>query len=76
MASKISNLVGLFDLLKNDYKIKAKEVVQIIDQYPEFVFLNKQDLLRRKVELIRKHSKLSDMYIKNLIRRHPDLFLK
>lgn len=77
LASKVSNFVGLFDFLKQRHNIKGSEVVQIIDAFPEFVFQNKKDLLRKKIELIQTHSKnLSPNYIRHLIRRHPDLFLK
>lgn len=56
--------------------MKAQEIVEILDHFPEFVFQNKKDLIRRKVELIVKHSKCSSTYIRTLLRRHPDLFLK
>jgi hypothetical protein len=52
LASKLSNFVGLFDILRINHKIKAAEVVEIIDKFPEFVYQNKKDLIRRKVELI------------------------
>jgi len=48
----VSSFTGLFDLLKKQHKIKASDVVEIIDAYPEFVLQNKKDLLRRKIELI------------------------
>jgi hypothetical protein len=77
LASRVSNLVGLFDLLRKDLGIKATDVVHIIDAYPEFVLQNRKDLLRKKVALIRKGNKnLSDTFIRNLLKRHPDLFLK
>jgi hypothetical protein len=72
----VKTFVGLFDYLRRSHNIKASEVVEILDVYPEFVFLNKKSLIQRKVELIRKFSKRNDTYIRNLIRRHPDLFLK
>ena len=37
---------------------------------------NKKELLKKKVDLIRKNSKVSDVYIRNFIRRHPEVFLK
>jgi hypothetical protein len=52
LASKLSNFVGLFDHLRTHHKIKASEAVEILDQYPEFVYQNKKDLLRRKVEIM------------------------
>lgn len=77
LASRVSNFVGLFDLLRLNHGIKAGEVVQIIDAFPEFVLQNRKDLLRKKIELIQKNTKnLSNTYIKALIKRHPDLLLK
>ena len=52
LASRVSNFIGLFDYLRVFHKIQAKEVVQMIDQCPQFVYLNKKSLLKRKVELI------------------------
>ena len=37
---------------------------------------NKKDLIKKKVELIKKSTKISDVYMRNLIRRHPDIFLR
>lgn len=77
LASRVSNFVGLFDLLKKNFNIKAKDVVEIVDTFPEFILQNRKDLIRRKIELIQKNSKnLSPTYLKALIKRHPDLFLK
>lgn len=77
LASKVSNFVGLFDVLRLNHHIKASDVVEMIDHFPEFAYQNKKDLIRRKVELIRKHQKsLSDTFIRHVIKRHPDLFLK
>ncbi len=77
LASRVSNFVGLFDLLRINHGIKASEVVEIIDAFPEFVLQNRKDLLRKKIELIQKNTKnLSNTYIKALIKRHPDLLLK
>jgi len=38
--------------------------------------LNRRDMIYKKVELIKDNSVKSKTYIRNLIRRHPDLFLK
>lgn len=73
----MSSFVGLFDLLKKQHKIKASEVVEIIEAYPEFVLQNKKDLLRRKIDLIQRNMKgTNDTLIRSVIKRHPDLFLK
>lgn len=37
LASRVSNFVGLFDLLKKNYGVKASDVVDIISTYPEFI---------------------------------------
>jgi hypothetical protein len=37
LASRVSNMVGLFDLLKKNYNVKASDVVEIIDEFPEFI---------------------------------------
>jgi phage terminase Nu1 subunit (DNA packaging protein) len=76
LASKVSNFVGLFDYLRLEHRIKASEVVEILDHFPEMVLQNKKDLIKRKVDIIMKQSKQTDTYIRNLLRRHPDLFLK
>lgn len=59
MASKVQTFIGLFDYLRSSWGIKAKEVVKIIDAYPEFSLLNKKELMRRKIELIQKFTKAS-----------------
>ena len=75
LGSKVSNFVGLFDTLKL-YGIKASEVLKILDIIPTFALQNKRDLIRKKVELIQKESGRDDIYMRNLIKRHPDVLLK
>lgn len=75
LGSKVSNFIGLFDTLKM-YGIKATEVVKIIDVLPEFALQNRRDLIRRKVELIKKESGRDEIYMRNFIKRHPDVLLK
>ena len=70
-------MVGLFNYLKWHHQIKASEVVKVLDAYPELVLQNRQDMIRKKFELIKKYNRdLTDIYLRNLFRRHPDLFLK
>jgi hypothetical protein len=76
LASKVGNFVGLFDYLKSHHKIKASEVVELLEHYPEFVYQNKKSLLLKKAELIQRVSKKNDTYMRNLIKRHPEIFLK
>jgi hypothetical protein len=75
LGSKVSNFVGLFDTLRV-YDIKASEVVKIIDTLPEFALQNRRDLIRRKIELIRQESGRDLIYIRNFIKRHPDVLMK
>lgn len=66
---------GLFDTLLH-YGIKGQETVEILDALPEFALQNRNDIVRRKIELIRKESGRSDIYIRNFIKRHPDIVMK
>jgi hypothetical protein len=75
LGSKVSNFVGLFDTLKA-YGISGSEVVEIIDMLPEFSLQNRKDLIRRKIELIKVSSGRDDIYIRNFVKRHPDILLK
>ena len=59
MASKMSNFVGLFDYFRLQHGIKASEIVEIINNFPEFVYQNKKDLIRKKIELIATQGKVS-----------------
>jgi hypothetical protein len=57
--------------------VKASKVVELIDIYPEFALQNRQDMITRKFELIKTtNPNLSSIYLRNLFRRHPDMFLK
>ena len=48
-----------------------------MDELPEMALQNRQDMMRRKFELIKKHKPdLSDIYLRNLFRRHPDMFMR
>ena len=52
-------------------------MINILDTYPELVMQNRRDLLRKKFDLITTNSpNRSETYIRNLFKRHPDLFLK
>ena len=76
LACKVSNFTGLFDYLKRHYNIKAQKVVKILDDYPEFALQNRRDLINKKFKLIRENRRgLSVTYLRNLLLRHPDLFM-
>lgn len=52
-------------------------MTKILDTYPEFVMQNRRDLIRKKMELIKVNSPhRTECYLRNLIKRHPDMFLK
>jgi hypothetical protein len=76
LASKITNFVGLFDYLRTQYGLKASDVVEIMDAYPEFAYQNKKSLMQKKLSLIKKHSKKGETYMRTLIKRHPDMLLR
>ena len=48
----------------------------MIDMLPEFALQNRKDMIRRKVEIIKRESGRDDIYIRNFIKRHPDIILK
>ena len=76
LAVKVSNFVGIFDYLKQHHNIKAGEVVKLMDDFPELALQNKNKLMMKKFDLIRQNRQsLTPIYLRNLFKRHPDLFL-
>jgi hypothetical protein len=75
LGTKVSNFVGLFDTLKI-YGINASEVLKILDVLPEFALQNRRDLIHKKIELIKRESGRDEIYIRNFIKRHPDILIK
>lgn len=76
LGSKVSNFIGLFDTLKINYGISAQDVLKILDILPEFALQNRNDMIRRKIELIKRESGRDDIYIRNFVKRHPDILMK
>ena len=73
----MTNFTGLFDYLKWNYNIKASQVVQILDDFPELALQNRRDLIHKKFTLIKANRQgLTDTYLRNLFKRHPDLFMR
>ena len=75
LGSKVSNFFGLFETLKQ-YGLKSKDVLSILDDAPEFALQNRKDLLKRKINLIKDVSGRDDIYMRNFIKRHPDIIMK
>lgn len=75
LGGTVANFKGLFDTLKC-YGIRAKDVVKIIDLLPEFSLQNKRDMMDMKIKLIQQESGRDIVYIRNFIKRHPDIVLK
>ena len=76
LACKVTNFTGLFDYLRKNYGIKAKKVVEILDDYPELALQNRRSLISKKFQLIQSNRPgLTTIYLRNLFRRHPDLFM-
>ena len=49
----------------------------MIDIFPEMALQSRQNMLNEKFNLIKENSPhLTKIYLRNLFRRHPDLFLK
>ena len=76
MATKVGNMVGLFDNMKH-IGIGATEVRnRILDPLPEFALQNRKDLIRQKFETIKRESGRDHVYMRNFLRRHPDVVMK
>ena len=75
MASKVSNLIGVFEQLRL-MGINAKQTRQILTTLPEFALQNRKDLLRTKVNMIQRESGRDDIYMRNFVKRHPDIVMK
>lgn len=58
--------------------ISAKDTKKIIDAYPGFAMQYRRELIINKSKLIESHSpkKVDLRYMRQLLKRHPDLFLK
>lgn len=76
LAVRTKNFQGFFDFIKLKFKIPAKELLKILDHYPQMILQNRRDLIQKKYKLIMDNSpNRSQTYMRNLFRRHPDLFL-
>lgn len=78
LAIQKSNFTALFDFLKKKTNLKASEVVKIFDTYPKFALQYRRELIIKKIKFIEECSpeKIDTVYLRQLIKRHPDLFLK
>ena len=75
LGSHVSNFKGLFDQLRV-YGITAKQVKNILRVLPEFALQNRKDMLRRKIKIIKDESGRDEIYMRNFIKRHPDVIMK
>jgi len=73
----VSNFKSLFDFMKSK-GISAKDTKNIIDAYPDFAMQYRRELIIKKSKLIESNSplKVDLKYMRQLLKRHPDLFLK
>jgi len=51
-------------------------VIKILDVCPKFALQNQKDLFKRKIDVIMKESGKDEIYMRNFIRRHPDIVMK
>lgn len=75
MGAKVGSFVGLFDTLRH-LGIKPTEVKRMLELLPTFALQNRKDMIRRKIELIAFYSGRDKIYIRNFVKRHPDIMLK
>lgn len=75
LGSKVSNFFGLFETLRY-YGLTPQHVIKILDLCPEFALQNRKDLLKKKINRIQSESGRDSTYIRNLVKRHPDIVMK
>uniref|UniRef100_A0A7S3CN79 Uncharacterized protein n=1 Tax=Strombidium rassoulzadegani TaxID=1082188 RepID=A0A7S3CN79_9SPIT len=75
LGSTNTNFKGVFDTLRQ-YGVTAKEAVGIFDMLPQFTIQNRSGALLKKIRLIQSESGRDDYYMKQLIKRHPDIIMK
>ena len=75
LGCKVGNFKGLFDVMLQ-YGINAQEVKGILDILPEFALQNRRDIIHKKIELIKHESGRDEIYIRNFVKRHPDIMMK
>lgn len=75
LGCEVTNFKGVFDTLRS-FGITAEETKGILDALPEFALLNRKDLLRKKITLIERESGRGRSYIRNFVKRHPDILMR
>ena len=75
LGSKVKNFIGLFETLK-PRGISAKELLYIFSIFPEFCLQNRMNIIWQKLKLITDLSDMNATYLKNFIKRHPDIVMK
>ena len=76
LGCKVGTFIGLFDVLKNNYGIKAQQVLKILDVLPEFALQNRRDHINIKMRMIQHVSNKDDIYMRHMVLRHPDILMK
>jgi hypothetical protein len=76
LGSQVENFVGLFTTMRKTVGCSAREVIAILDVLPEFALQNRKDMLKKKYQLIQQVSGRDDIYMRNFIKRHPDIIMK
>jgi hypothetical protein len=71
----VSNFKGLFDSMLN-YRITAKETKALCDKIPQLVIQNRQGMFTKKILQMQKEGGRSKAYMRNFIKRNPDIFMK
>lgn len=75
LGTSITNFRGVFDTLRG-FGLTASDTKHILDVLPEFSLLNRRDLLRQKISMVYKESGRDRSYIRNFVKRHPDIFMR
>lgn len=66
---------GMYNIVQTVIGIKEEEFTQIVAHYPEMLHLGRHNLFLKKFLMIQKNASVSELYMRHLFRRHPDIFL-
>lgn len=75
LASPKSALPGIYLQFKQLCSFNDDDVSWLIKHQPEFLLMGRYALLAKKFVLLKKNCTHTEMYMKHLMIRHPDIFM-
>ena len=75
LASPKSALPGIYLQFQQLCGFNDEDVTWLLKHQPEFLLMGRYALLAKKFILLKRNSEHTDMYMKHLMIRHPDIFM-